>query len=111
LRNGRGKTFDEAAAGTLALGSDRSRQNLEGWTALAALAMATRWIRLGLMVTGNTYQHPAVLAKMATTVDIISGGRLILGWARDGSSLSIRNTASRFIRRAGGCAGSTRRSR
>ncbi|HUN59814.1 MAG TPA: LLM class F420-dependent oxidoreductase [Candidatus Binataceae bacterium] len=52
---------------------------MEGWTGLAALAMATKRIRMGLMVTGNTYRHPAVLAKSAATVDIISGGRLILG--------------------------------
>jgi F420-dependent oxidoreductase-like protein len=52
---------------------------LEGWTTLAALAAATRRIRLGLMVTGNTYRHPAVLAKIAATVDVISGGRLDLG--------------------------------
>ncbi len=59
--------------------SDPTGPCMEAWTALAALAMATHNVRVGAMVTGNTYRHPAVLAKMATTVDIISGGRLILG--------------------------------
>ncbi len=52
---------------------------LEGWTALSALAMTTNRLRLGLMVTGNTYRHPAVLAKIASTVDVISNGRLDFG--------------------------------
>ena len=52
---------------------------MEGWTALAALSLATSRGRLGILVTGNTYRHPAVLAKMATTVDHISGGRLEFG--------------------------------
>jgi F420-dependent oxidoreductase-like protein len=52
---------------------------LEGWTVLAALAAETKRLRLGLMVTGNTYRHPAVLAKIAATVDVISNGRLDLG--------------------------------
>lgn len=52
---------------------------LEGWTALAALAALTERLRLGLMVTGNTYRHPAVLAKIAATLDVISNGRLDFG--------------------------------
>jgi F420-dependent oxidoreductase-like protein len=53
--------------------------NLEAWTMLAALAEATHRIRLGCQVTGMVYRHPAVLANMAATTDIISGGRLELG--------------------------------
>jgi len=52
---------------------------LEGWTTLSALAQATTRLRLGTMVTGIHYRHPAVLANMAAAVDIISDGRLELG--------------------------------
>ena len=52
---------------------------LEGWTLLAAFAALTKRLRLGLTVSSNTYRHPAVLANMAATVDIISGGRLDFG--------------------------------
>ena len=52
---------------------------LEGWTSLAALAQATRRARIGTMVSGNTYRHPCVTAKMAATLDHISGGRFNLG--------------------------------
>ena len=51
----------------------------EAWTLLAGLAARTSRIRLGVLVTSNTFRHPAVLLKSAVTVDHISGGRLILG--------------------------------
>src|SRR5438445_7553578 len=59
--------------------SDPTGPCLEGWTTTTALAQATTRLRVGLMVTGNVYRHPAVLANMAATVDVISGGRLELG--------------------------------
>jgi F420-dependent oxidoreductase-like protein len=52
---------------------------LDGWTLLGALAAATTRIRLGLMVGCVGYRYPAVLAKIATTVDHVSGGRLDVG--------------------------------
>ena len=53
--------------------------NLEATGALAALAQATERVRLGTLVLGNTYRHPAVVANWAATVDHVSNGRLLLG--------------------------------
>ncbi|MFI5610263.1 LLM class F420-dependent oxidoreductase [Amycolatopsis sp. NPDC051903] len=51
----------------------------EAWTTLAALARETGTARLGQLVTGNGYRNPALLAKMASTLDVIAGGRLTFG--------------------------------
>jgi len=59
--------------------SDPTGPCLEGWISLTALAQATRRLRVGVLVTGNVYRHPAVLANMAATLDVVSGGRLELG--------------------------------
>jgi len=51
----------------------------EAWITLAALGASVPRIRIGTLVAGNTYRHPAVLAKMASTLDHITGGRVVLG--------------------------------
>lgn len=58
---------------------EREGAMLESWSSLAALAALVPRMRIGTIVLGNTYRHPAVVAKMAAQVDIISGGRLVLG--------------------------------
>jgi F420-dependent oxidoreductase-like protein len=59
--------------------NDISQPEDEGWTLLGALLAQTRRLRGGLMVTANTFRHPGVLAKIATTVDRISNGRVEVG--------------------------------
>lgn len=58
---------------------DPAAPKLEGWTTLAALAAITRRPRLGLLVAANTFRNPGLTAKLAVTLDAISGGRAILG--------------------------------
>lgn len=86
--------------------SDRSGPCLEGWLTLTALAQATSRIRVGVLVTGVPYRHPAVLANMAATLDHISHGRLELGlgagWNTDEADaygidlLGIKDRMDRF---------------
>lgn len=64
---------------------------LEGWTLLAALAARTTRLELGVMVTANAARLPAVLGKIATTVDVISGGRVVLGIGVGGTALDRPN--------------------
>src|SRR6185503_5991250 len=58
---------------------DRDTPKLEGWSTLAAVAAMTARARVGMLVAANTFRNPGLTAKIATTVDHISGGRLILG--------------------------------
>jgi alkanesulfonate monooxygenase SsuD/methylene tetrahydromethanopterin reductase-like flavin-dependent oxidoreductase (luciferase family) len=68
---------------------------LEAWTLLAALAAQTSRLRLGVIVTSNRLRSPALLAKMAATVDVIAGGRLDFGIGAGGSRVDGPNPAVR----------------
>ncbi|RIK04917.1 MAG: LLM class F420-dependent oxidoreductase [Acidobacteria bacterium] len=57
----------------------RSEPMIEGYTGLGYLAAVTNQIKLGLLVTGVTYRHPGLLVKIATTLDVLSGGRSVFG--------------------------------
>ena len=68
---------------------------LEAWTLLAALGAQTSRLRLGVIVTSNRLRSPALLAKMAATVDIVAGGRLDFGIGAGGSQVAGPNPAVR----------------
>jgi len=79
------------------IGGDPAGPIFEGWTLLSALAAQTRRLRVGLLVTSNRFRPPAVLAKIATTVDVVSGGRLDFGigaGSRPGHPLARREYAA-----------------
>ena len=63
----------------LPIAGDQTGPIFEGWTLLSALAAQTERLRLGLLVTSNRFRPPAMLAKIAATVDVVSGGRLDFG--------------------------------
>jgi len=78
---------------------------LEGYTTLGYLAAVTERLRLGLMVTGVSYRHPGLLAKIVTTLDVLSNGRAMLGigaaWyerEHDGLGVPFPSTSERFER-------------
>src|SRR4051794_29083689 len=72
---------------------DPQQPIFEGYTTLAAWAMATERVKLGLMVGANTFRNPGLVVKSVTTLDHVSGGRAILGIG--GGGVEEGNTAHR----------------
>jgi alkanesulfonate monooxygenase SsuD/methylene tetrahydromethanopterin reductase-like flavin-dependent oxidoreductase (luciferase family) len=93
------------------VGPAREGTNLEALSSLSALAALVPRIRLGTIVLSNTFRHPAVLAKMAPQIDIISGGRLVWVPAPAGRQASTRHMAFCFLPCVGVSSGWTRRAR
>lgn len=92
-------------------GEDVSDGVLECWSVMAALAATVPRVRLGTLVCGNTYRHPAVLAKAAATTDRIAGGRLVLGlgagWQQnehEAYGIDFATTGERLARLEEACA-------
>ncbi len=76
---------------------------LESWTTISALAGMTTKIKLGTLVTGIVYRHPAILAKISATLDVLSKGRLFMGIGgsmESGGILRIWNSLSSDKREA-----------